>query len=364
MKNIYIVLSAAIMLLAGCEEFQPVFTLEYETPKPDKVWTDADFYKITPIAEIKALYKGEPVDIIGNYVIKGQVVTSDKEGNIYKSFYIQDETAGIEIKVGKNALYNEYKIGQWVYVDCSDLTVGSYEGMVQIGYKDPTREYETAYLEHSFLIDNHVFKGGMASEDEIIKPALIDANSIFDEKYLGTLVTIKDLKYYNRIFMIGYINPNILEENGKKDGFNRFFLDDDDPDNWGVNSWALSEMAYKALVENGNFDEAKCDDGVAVKDRKDKIVTAPYIINQFFEVPGLTGKNRFLQVRSSGYSKFADVNIPSPVLSGNETLSLTGILTRFDGSDGIEMQFTLIDLSGVKKADGTPWYDKNNKEIL
>ena len=364
MKRIYIIILAAAVLFAGCEEFQPVFTGEYDKPAPAKVWTDADFGIITPIATIKALYKDGPVDVVGNYVIKGQVVTSDKEGNVYKSFYIQDDTAGIEIKIGKNALYNEYKIGQWVYVDCTDLTVGAYEGMVQLGYKDPTGEYETAYLEHSFLIDNHVFKGEMASEEEIIKPRLIDASSLYNEEYFGTLVTIKNLSYYNRIFMIGYINPNILEENGKKNGDNRFFLNEKDTDNWGVNSWALSEMQYKELVANGNFDAAQCDDGVTVGARKDLIVPTPYTLNQFFTVPGLTGRQSFLRVRSSGYAKFADIKIPSPVRNGKETLSVTGILSKFDGSQGVEMQFTLIDLSGVTKADGSPWYNENNEEIL
>jgi hypothetical protein len=39
---------------------------------------------------------------------------------------------------------------------------------------------------------------------------------------------------------------------------------------------------------------------------------------------------------------------------------LTGILTKYDA----EMQFTLIDLAGVTKADGSPWYDENNNVIL
>jgi hypothetical protein len=34
------------------------------------------------------------------------------------------------------------------------------------------------------------------------------------------------------------------------------------------------------------------------------------------------------------------------------TVTFTGILTKYKG----EAQFTLIDLNGVKKADGTNWY--------
>ena len=187
MKRIYTIILAAAALFAGCEEFQPVFTGKYPDPQQQLIYTDSDFGKLTPISEVKQMYKdngNKPYDITRHCVIKGQVITSDQTGNIYKSFYIQDETGGIEIKIGKNALYNEYKVGQWIYVDCTDLTVGSYEGMLQIGYKDETGEYETAYLEHSAIIDQHVFKGAMADEKELVKPVTIAGNQIYEEKYL------------------------------------------------------------------------------------------------------------------------------------------------------------------------------------
>ena len=60
-----------------------------------------------------------------------------------------------------------------------------------------------------------------------------------------------------------------------------------------------------------------------------------------------------VQVRTSGYARFADTLIPEEVRAGSATVTFTGILTEYDG----EAQFTLIDLDGVKKSDGTPWYN-------
>jgi len=356
MKRIYTILLTAAVALVGCQEFQPVFTGKYPEPEADRIYSDEDFGRFTPIAEVKQMYvnnNNKPYDIKKNCVIKGQIVTSDKEGNIYKSFYIQDETAGIEIKVGKNGLYNDYKVGQWVYVDCSDLTVGSYEGMIQIGYKDETGEYETAYLEHSVIIDDHVFKGRMAAEEELIKPVTISGNQVYEEKYLGTLVTIEGCRYSNLVFLIGYIDPNIVKESDKKSNANRFFLDDEDGTNWGINTWAMSETLFKEHVDNGDFDNVVMNDGVTVGERKHLIKPQPYTMNQYFEMPGLSGNRKYLQVRSSGYAKFSDTKIPEKVLSREETVTFTGILTKFEA----EMQFTLIDLSGVRKADGSPWYN-------
>lgn len=332
-----------------------MFTGQYADPQPEQIYTDDDFGKFTPISEVKQMYVAngnKPYDIAKHCVIKGQIVTSDETGNVYKSFYIQDETGGIEIKIGKNGLYNDYKLGQWIYVDCTDLTVGSYEGMIQIGYKDQTGEYDTAYLEHAAIIDQHVFKGAMATEEELIKPVTIAGNEVYDEKYLGTLVTIEGCKYCNLVFLIGYIDPNIVKDEVKKSNSNRFFLDDEDNTNWNINSWAMSESNFRQHVENGDFDAVVMNDGVTVGERKHLIKPQPYTMNQYFEMPGLTGIKRYLQVRSSGYAKWADVLIPQPVLDGIETVSFTGILTKFES----DMQFTLIDLNGVKKADGTNWY--------
>ena len=51
-----------------------------------------------------------------------------------------------------------------------------------------------------------------------------------------------------------------------------------------------------------------------------------------------------VQVRSSGYAKFADTQIDESILSGASKVNLTGILTSYKG----EAQFTLIDLTGVE----------------
>jgi hypothetical protein len=73
-----------------------------------------------------------------------------------------------------------------------------------------------------------------------------------------------------------------------------------------------------------------------------------YSVSQYFKM----GKTD-VQVRTSGYARFADTKLPQEVLDGKATVTFTGILTDYKGA----AQFTLIDLGGVKKADGTPWYN-------
>ena len=348
MKNLYIILLSAAVLFAGCEEFQPVFTGKYPDPQEQKIYTDDDFGKIMTIAEVKDMYAAngsKPYKVRKNCVIKGQVTTSDQVGNLYKSLYIQDETAGIEIKIGKNGLYNEYKLGQWLYVDCTDLTVGDYNGMINIGYEDPTGQYETAYLEHAYIIDAHVFKGAY---DKPVEPVTIQEADLHKKENLGRYVTIEGLKYDNHIFILAYVDPNGDRKDYSNNGI---FIDEDGPDNYGVTTWACSEQKWKDYLYGGNFDAVEAPGGTVGDYRNEDgtydIGTMAYSVSQYFKMGGTS-----VQVRSSGYARFSDTEIPAEVIDGSETVSFTGILTEYKGA----AQFTLIDLNGVKKADGTNWY--------
>ena len=70
--------------------------------------------------------------------IKGKVISSDRQGNIYKSLYIYDGTAAIELKL-YNGLYLDYYLdlntmeSQWVYVRLNGLYLGNYRMMLSIG---------------------------------------------------------------------------------------------------------------------------------------------------------------------------------------------------------------------------------------
>lgn len=334
-----------------------MFTGKYPDPQEQILYTDEDFDPdcFVSIAELKDMYAAngqKPYVVPSSCVIKGQVTTSDQVGNLYKSLYIQDETAGIELKIGKNGLYNEYKLGQWLYVECEGLTVGDYNGMINLGYADPTGEYETSYLEHSYIIDAHIFKGEYADP---VAPVEVAESALHDKKNLGRLVTIRNLKYGDHIFILAYVDPN---GNRKDYANNGIFIDEEGPDNYGVTTWACSETLWKEYLYSGSFDAVEAA-GATVGDLKNEdgtynIGSMAYSVSQYF-----TMGSTYVQVRSSGYARFSDVKIPEAVLDGTASVTFTGILTEYKG----DAQFTLIDLSGVTKADGSPWYDSNNKVI-
>lgn len=342
MKKSFIIIFISL-LFAACEEFQPVFTGKYENPEYQEPVTMTPNTTISDLKDMYVKNGNKPITIEEDVIIGGQVTTSDKVGNLYKSLYIQDETAGIELKIGKNGLYNEYKLGQWVYVNCEGLTVGDYNGMIQIGYNDPTGEYETAYIEHSIIIDTHIFKGPY---DDPVEPVVITASDLHKKVNLGRLVTIKDLKYDNHVFILAYVDPN---GNRKDYANNGIFIDEEGPDNYGVTTWACSEQKWKEYLLAGNFDDVEvAGTTVGALLSTTGIGSSAYSVSQYFRM----GTEQ-VQVRSSGYARFADTEIPEAVLDGSATVTFTGILTEYKGA----AQFTLIDLDGVTKADGSRWYE-------
>lgn len=338
--------AAALTLLASCDEWEPVFTGDYGK---------ADVYKpvtLTPnktILELKSLYKNAPVKIEDGIIIGGQVISEDRSGNIYKSIYIQDATGAIEVKIGKNSLYNDYKLGQWVYVKCSGLTLGDYKGMIQLGYEDASGEYETSYLDVQYIIDTHVFRGEL---DTPLAPKKVAESDLLKEENLGCYVEIDGLKYGSvknpkgEIFCLIYVDSS----KDKKSDSNRIFLSSTGKDykpvkdpSWGIKTWAMSKQGFISYLKSGVLDEGMLNDNskpISDPELKSALIknADAYAVSQYFRM-GSTD----VQVRTSGYAKFADTQIDQKILNGTE-VNLRGILTKFDGKP----QFTLIDLNGVE----------------
>lgn len=338
----------ALVVLASCtalkEEWQPVYRLTYPDPDPYPV-----YYGGIPemsIADLKAKYTtpGKPVTIEDGVWIKGQVTTSDRSGNVYRELYIQDETGGIDLKIGKTSLYSDYQLGQWIFVDCGGLVLGEYNGMPQLGKEDPTGEYETSYIDIQPLIDRHIRRGPLATP---VAPKVIEKEEdLTKPENIGRFVTLKGLRYgaatsydsdkFKRMFCLVYIDPN----KDKKASSNRVFLSSE---TYNVTSWAMSRNKFIEHVQAGDFDAATTGDGRAFKTVKDEVIAnaSAMTISQYFSMG-----NTSVQIRTSGYSRFCDTDIPAEVLGDKnastfdgKSIDVTGILTIYNGA----AQFTLVE---------------------
>jgi len=366
MKKISAILASVLLIVASCEEWDPVVTLEYDEPEAFTPVTRSEMEakgKIITISELAKMYtvgRG-PVDITTDLLICGKVSSSDQSGNIYKSFYLQDDTGGIEIKVGRYSLYNIYKPGQTVYVYLNGLTIGMYgyktgnyggNGMLQVGMSDPTGEYETSYMELPNLVDSHIFRGELGTA---VTPKVITASDLPTKSstintcpYLGELVTLKGLTYGKEVFALVYLTYN----KDTKLSSNRIFLSDN---TWGITTWAMSKTKMSEYLESGIWDSVSIGNsgdysygtvgemkGSDPDDLYPNIQRNAYSVSQYFKMG-----SKEIQIRSSGYGDFADLEIPADILSGSKTLSVTGILSLYQGS----IQFSAIDQDSFTYTD-------------
>ena len=389
-KLIYAI--SALAVLVSCqilkEEWQPVFTFSYEDGKAFTP-VNMDSEVNATIADIKALYTshGAPVDILDNKIIKGEVTTSDEDGNVYREIYIQDATGAICLKLGRSSSYDDYKVGQILYVKCRGLVVGEYgyksgnyggAGLLQLGLKgdgwedyqdgltDVEPEYETSYFDLTSIINQHVFRGAILPEAQRVKPVSFTGAELTAMKdatqspVVSMLTKLSGMSYGNsdngkEIFCLFYPDPNL--NHSKYESWNRVFLSSPNTRakgadyTFGINTWALTKNRFLTLAKSGIWDNVEIGDGSGVIGSaytsfdnfgyeelyKDVIIAHPNAqsVSHYFMYDGVE-----VQVRTSGFARFADEVIPNDVRNGSKKVDMVGILSRYQGSP----QFTLLDV--------------------
>lgn len=179
--------SAAILLsgivIAGCQKFTE--------PEP---YQPADMTPTMTLARFKALYTGSAGVISGDtIVVAGKVISSDESGNVYRSLYIEDSTAGLEVKIGKTGLYNDYKLGQTIYIKPGGLLwFGTYGESLQLGAESTDERYETGYIDVQALIDRTIFRGAYGDPAE---PTVITSKSQITNSMVCRYVRLENASY-------------------------------------------------------------------------------------------------------------------------------------------------------------------------
>jgi hypothetical protein len=154
----------------------------------------------TTIAELKSIYGGgieqlSSTSFAGrdSILIEGIVVSDDKVGNFYKTIVIQDATGGIEVKLDKTTLYNEFPRGKRVVVYCNGLYLGNYGGVVQLGSTSTQNGItQLSGLEGDIIIRRHVFRKGRTLVN--VNPLVIKASGLNASNF-SRLVTFDSVQF-------------------------------------------------------------------------------------------------------------------------------------------------------------------------
>ena len=347
MKSLKIALAALVGLVAvSCYN-------DFDTPAPQKLYTADDMAamgltRIT-IAEVKE--KFGPISNTGTndnfsttktlkfgtrtseeskfdglmewpeaskYYIKGKVISSDRQGNIYKSLYIYAGTAGIELKL-YNGLYLDFLLdlaskpikSQWVYVRLDGLYLGNYRMMLSIGGA-PSDGINTAGNHKFYDISNldnptgaalNVFRGEYTTlDDSDIKEVDGSNYTSLGEADLGRLVRFNKIKIrYAGVKNQDGVTPPNLKNGGNANPY----------PSWIVTDWGDAQFGtWYYWAYNRNNVRLYGSVMICYNDEA-----------EYTSDPGI------YTVRSSGYSQFAMKPIPKNGAKGT-VLGIYGIYSQ------------------------------------
>ena len=212
-KILYSALVAIVMI--ACQKY----------PEPEQVFSSyaledslAAGWEIKTIEEFQMMNNSEvPYQVTEKYLMRGIVTADDESGNIYKSIYIQDETAGICLSLDQVNIYTYMPRGQEVIIEMQGMWLGKYLGAYQVG--DSTTHYQYGYQMGRYdwtkeLVKKHFYTNGYPDLTKVPEPKEIEsAGEILSTDY-GMLVKLKNIRFTDPKVETGLLPWAIKESNG------------------------------------------------------------------------------------------------------------------------------------------------------
>lgn len=234
-KYIYLVGIFFAMIFYGCDQ-RDLDVPEINVPAYD----NTRGLEFITIAGLKTLSSTFPLPALSGYInqagnfefrtidntnkaIKGTVVANDESGNIYKQFYIQDETGAIIIGTNLTGLFSLFRVGQEIIVELDGLSIGKYGGSFQVGSRIPYVSYNTDGSIRNASIGRmtptefytHVFRND-EPQPETVVPAILTSIPEVNESNRSTVVRLDNVSFENAgnsVFATkgsGYGNANLI----------------------------------------------------------------------------------------------------------------------------------------------------------
>lgn len=134
----------------------------------------------TTIAELKAAYWQDAAnyyETVGknadgsDIIVKGRVISSDATGNIFKSLVIQDATGALAFSINQSGLNNNYRVGQELVVNLTELGIGKYAALQQVGgYGEYNGTPQVSFMDYTLFQSHTELNGFPQPEYKYITP--------------------------------------------------------------------------------------------------------------------------------------------------------------------------------------------------
>jgi hypothetical protein len=145
------------------------------------------------LSEVREMYNGTMVEfgISTNYITEGYVISSDEQGNFEHKLVIQDSpenpTAGIQILIDSDAIFEQYNIGDKIFVKLNKLYMSENNGILTIGFPNGSKIDEI----DQETIGDYIYNSG---ENSILIPQEISISEIQNPQFESTLVKVSNVQ--------------------------------------------------------------------------------------------------------------------------------------------------------------------------
>ncbi len=113
----------ATLLFAGC----------YDTSFSERTPGEGNAVVNYTLAQLRDELVSEEMMIKGDIVVRGRVSTDDRGENFYRTLFIQDGDAALEVMAGLNHLHNSYPEGTDLTLRLQGLKLCKSRGTIQVG---------------------------------------------------------------------------------------------------------------------------------------------------------------------------------------------------------------------------------------
>lgn len=173
--------AVAAILFCGCYDRFDAPQKEIDMPAPN-----------ISISALHAFWRGNALTVDEDIIIRGQVTSSDRAGNFYRTFTIVDPTGGAEILAGITDIFNIYPVGSSVDILLNGCAIDEQNGVLQIGLPAESYDYgNLLYLQSKVNLDKHIISSGAVESLSIPVLRYYDLN----ESLCGAPVTIERLVF-------------------------------------------------------------------------------------------------------------------------------------------------------------------------
>lgn len=166
----------------------------------------ADFVALSPAAGVYTVpTDGAPV------IFDGYVVSSDANGNFYKTISFQDKpenpTIGLVVGINKSLNYADFPVGAHIRIKANGMVIGKSNDVVTLGVKDP--DFTIGRIPESIIgrFIAGVCNGNGLDIANIVPQELASLGDVKKTRYINTLVTVKNVQ-----FIAGDVGKGLMEK--------------------------------------------------------------------------------------------------------------------------------------------------------